>query len=217
MRGRLVAITGPMFSGKSSELINRVKLAELQGKDVVCYTPDSRFNKTTPRTSIIKSRSGVEVPAFPLDSKLNGYKIFSAFTEAIRMGFSPPDVIAIDEAQFFYKHELGFAVKEMILHYGVNFIVAGLSRDYTGNPFGAMPRIITMADEVVQLFAVCNKCKSTDATKTVRISEARDKIVLGSNHYNAYCSTCHWEHSKTPDEIKNIDSLKSDCARVSGV
>jgi thymidine kinase len=206
MRGRLTVITGPMFSGKSLELIKRVDMAEAQKKDVVCYTPTSRYTDKGYNKTRIKSRHGLEIEAFHLDSKLNGYKLFSVLSETVRLGFKPPDIIAIDEAQFYTERELGFAISEMMLHYGVNFIVAGLSRDYAGLPFGAMPKLLTMADEIVQLTAICNKCRSSDGTRTVRMTEAKEQIILGSAIYNVYCSTCHWKSGKTKAELKEIGS-----------
>jgi len=205
MRGKLTVITGPMFSGKSLELIKRADMAEAQKKDVVCYTPTSRYTDTGLDRSIIKSRHGLEVDAFHLDSKLNGYKLFSVFSETIRLGFSPPDVIVVDEAQFYSERELGFAINEMILHYGVSFIVAGLSRDYAGRPFGAVPKLLAMADEIVQLTAICNKCKSSDGTKTIRMTEDKEQIILGSDIYNVNCSTCYWRSTKTEDELRDIE------------
>tara|TARA_Y100000310_G_scaffold322936_1_gene382669 strand:- start:143 stop:823 length:681 start_codon:yes stop_codon:yes gene_type:complete len=205
MRGRLTVITGPMFSGKSLELIKRADMAEAQKKDVVCYTPTSRYTETGADKSIIKSRHGLEIEAFHLDSRLNGYKLFSVLSETIRLGFNPPDVIVVDEAQFYPERELGFAINEMIHHYGVSFIVAGLARDYAGLPFGAVPKLLAMADEVVQLTAICNKCKSTDGTKTVRMTEDKEQIILGSDIYNVNCSTCYWRSAKTEDELKHIE------------
>ena len=206
MRRHLTAISGPMFSGKSLELIKRVDMAEAQRKDVVCYTPTSRYSKSGADKSIIKSRHGLEIEAFHLDSELNGYKLFSVLSETVRLGFNPPDVIAIDEAQFYPERELGFAIEEMMYHYGVNFIVAGLTRDYAGRPFGAMPKLLAMADEVVQLSAICNKCKSADGTRTIRMTEDKEQIILGSDIYNVYCSTCYWKSNKTKAELKEIGS-----------
>jgi thymidine kinase len=205
MREHLTAITGPMFSGKSLELIKRVDMAEAQKKDVVCYTPTSRYTDKGDDKTRIKSRHGLEIEAFHLDSKLNGYKLFTVLSETIRLGFRSPDVIAIDEAQFFPERELWFAIDEMMHHYGVNFIVAGLTRDYAGSPFGAMPKILTMADEVVQLFAICNKCRSADGTRTVRMTEDKEQIILGSDIYNVHCSTCHWKFRKTEDELQHLE------------
>jgi thymidine kinase len=203
MKARLTAIAGPMFSGKSLELIKRVDMAETQKKDVVCYTPTSRYSKVGVDKSIIKSRHGLEIEAFHLDSKLNGYKLFSIFTETIRLGFDPPDVIAIDEVQFYPERELCFAVDEMLDHYGVNFIVAGLTRDYAGRSFGAMPKLLSMADEIVQLYAICDKCKSPDGTRTIRVTEDTEQIVLGSDVYDVYCSSCCWKSNKTDGELKS--------------
>ena len=208
MKSRLTAICGPMFSGKSLELIHRVDLIETQGLDVVCYTPNSRYTQDGGGRTMIRSRHGAKLPAFYLDSGLSGYKLFSALTESIRLGFNPPDVIAIDEAQFFIETELCFAVDEMMRHYGVNFIIAGLSRDYAGLPFGAMPSIITMADEVVQLHAVCSRCKSLDGTRTIRVTDSKEKVVLDSDIYDVYCSTCLWESQKTKSEIESVEQLK---------
>jgi thymidine kinase len=168
-----------MFSGKSNELIKRLRRASFAGASVVIFKPsiDSRTE------NIIASRDGSSLTARAL--KVDSWR--EAVQEFLDSGAS---VIGIDECQFISENILFPAVQNGLAA-GISFIIAGLTRDYAGNPFGSMPRLLYLADEIHQCFAACNEC-FRDATRTFRKSSIKDQIVVGSSEYEALCSDC-WE------------------------
>lgn len=179
---KLTVITGSMFSGKSGELVRRLKTARVAGKRVCTYRPD-----IDTRDSVVKSRDGNKIVSGVIPVK----STFVEFVEGLTS--LNPDVIGIDEAQFF---EAGSPLIDAIFYLqkrGLEFVVAGLSRDFLGRKFGCMPDLLYMADEVVQTFAVCNKCKNYEGSRTVRVSKSTDQILVGSDEYEARCANCYFE------------------------
>lgn len=174
----LEVICGPMFSGKSEELLRRAELAKIAGLDVMAYKP-----MTDTRSQTIKSRSGFEMPAYEVTNIMVG-------------GTIPDAVVIIDEAQFFDSDMLLFVVPTLMSLNRNRVIISGLDMDFQGNPFGPMPQLLAMANKVTKLTAVCHACKSFDACYTQRIVNglptlSGEQILIGDNEsYEARCFDC---------------------------
>lgn len=142
--GRLSVIAGPMFSGKSEELMRRVRRATIAGIDVlvVSHALDTRSDLTT-----ITSHIGMNIPAIPLSDA-------SSIAEAARA--DDYDLIAIDEAQFFGPELI--PIVDDLLGQGVDVIVEGLCVTFDGQPFEPLPSFMAVAEDVLRLTAVCTIC-----------------------------------------------------------
>ncbi len=186
-KGRLEVICGPMFSGKTEELARRVRRHLIAGQKVKSFKPqiDNRYGG---RSEIV-SHVGTSVPAIRVDTHGGG-------TENIyRLSWADADVVAIDEVQFF-DVSIVRNIKKLIED-GIIVIVSGLDQDYRQDPFGHMPELLAMADFIVKLKAVCNKC-GQDATTTQRLINgdpapySGDTILVGAkDSYEARCRNCH--------------------------
>ena len=178
-----------MFSGKTNLLIQKVVRAQLAHQKVVVYRPE-----TDTRTAILVSRSGLEAQAADVRivnrSSWIGVDVLS----------ENPDLVVIDEAQFF---DSGIIfVVDRLVGLGYHVIVAGLDRDFQRRPFGSMPTLLTMADEVTKLTAICHTCRG-EATLTQRLVDGRpasprDPLVLiGGMGDETYQARCHadWQVS----------------------
>lgn len=174
-------ITGPMYSGKTEELIRRLTRAQIGGKKVIAYKPkvDTRHGE-----GIMASHSGIKIECRPLHEK---------FEDAM---FIPLDydVVGIDEAQFFSDELLAFV--QLLDYRGVKVILAGLDLTYRKEPFGSMPILMALASEVMKLKAVCHVC-GDDAMYTQRLdgkspaSYDEPTIVVGAlETYEARCVHC---------------------------
>lgn len=183
MSGHLEAIFGPMYAGKSEELIRRLRRLEIGKKKVMVFKPkiDDRYSDTD-----VVSHSGLKAPAFPVRGAQS--------IPAIVNDFLGTDVVAIDEAQFFSKDL--FQVIDDLLEKGVTVIVAGLNQTFRGEGFNIMPELIARADKVTHVVAVCHRC-GEEATKTQRLlngkpapAEGDTVIVGGTEQYEARCVEC---------------------------
>lgn len=194
--GRLTVIAGPMFAGKSEELMRRVRRATIAGIDVlvVSHSLDTRSDIST-----ITSHTGVNIPAVPLGD-------VSSLAEAARQ--KDYDLIAIDEAQFFGP-ELVPAVEDL-LGRGLDVIVEGLCVTFDGQPFEPLPSFMAVAEEVLRLTAVCTVCgkdavfhqrleqtessNGSDAAQTAQSPEATlAAIAIDASHIgglDAYVARC---------------------------
>ena len=163
--GRLTVIAGPMFSGKSEELMRRVRRATIAGVDVlvVSHSLDTRSDIST-----ITSHTGVNIPAVPLGD-------VASLAEAARQ--KDYDLIAIDEAQFFGQ-DLVPAVDEL-LRQGIDVIVEGLCVTFDGQPFEPLPSFMAVAEEVLRLTAVCTVC-GKDAVFHQRLEQTESQIDSNS-------------------------------------
>jgi len=182
--GWIEVIAGPMFSGKSEELIRRVKRVMIAGQKVRVFKPliDDRYH-----ASDVVSHDGQRVQAEPLQ---NSAEILDALVEQKDL-----KVIAVDEAQFF-DLELP-AVLERAAQGGVRVIVAGLDMDFRGEPFGPMPALLARAEFVEKLSAVCVQC-GRSATRTQRLINGEparydDAVILvgAKEAYEPRCRACH--------------------------
>jgi thymidine kinase len=179
--GWLEVICGPMFSGKSEEMIRRLRRAEIAGQRVVIFKPriDDRYDATD-----VVSHAGARMQAVPISS------VAEIATRA--QGF---DVVGIDEAQFLGERIVAAALD--LADRGVRVVVAGLDQDFRRLPFGPMPELLSHAEFVDKLQAVCHRCGGP-ATTTQRLVDGEpapysgDTVVVGADEqYEARCRGCH--------------------------
>jgi thymidine kinase len=180
--GWVEVIAGCMFAGKTEELIRRIKVLEFAKKNILVIKPaiDNRYSNTK-----VVSHAGSSVDSIVVSTSK---EILNHVTDAT-------DVIAIDEVQFF---DEGIAeVCDYLAKKGKRVMCAGLDTDFRGEPFGMMSILITEAEFVTKLTAVCNKCGSP-ATRTQRLVDGapasyNDPLILvgASESYEARCRHCH--------------------------
>lgn len=173
-RGWIEVVCGSMFSGKTEELIRRLKRAQIANMKVEVYKPatDTRYDKAK-----VVSHDSNSIPSTPVDKAVN-----------ILMLAENADVVGIDEAQFFDEEVI--RVCEALVSKGKRVIVAGLDMDYLGKPFGPMPQLLAIADFITKLHAICVKCGHL-ANISYRTSEEEGTVVLGEkNNYEPRCRIC---------------------------
>lgn len=176
MIGNLEVICGPMFSGKSEELIRRIKRAQIANQRIQCFKPiiDDRYS-----VDHIVSHSHLKTEAIAVRTAKELLDLVKDHTR----------IIAIDEVQFFDKDIVDVVMKLVKRSYRV--ILAGLDLDYKGHAFGSMPELLALADEVVKIHAICTLC-GEKATRTERITIEDDQILVGEkNMYEARCKSHH--------------------------
>ena len=180
--GRVEVICGSMFCGKTEELIRRVRRAMIARQKVQVYKPSIDDRVGVER---VTSHTGQTVEAQPIQSPSEIYDTLAADTT----------VVALDEAQFFAPDIT--EVVEALAQRGIRVIVAGLDMDFRGAPFGVMPELMSRAEEVTKLHAICVVC-GEDASRTQRIVNGEparysDPIILvgASERYEARCRTHH--------------------------
>lgn len=187
MCGRITVITGPMFSEKSGELIDRcLKMEKFGGKTVKVYKPaeDNRFSQDE-----VVSRMGYRYPATNIPKTLTEEVVNQVLEETKTV-----DVVGFDEVQFFSKPIM--ALVEELAYQGKHVIVDGLNMDYRGKEFGYIGGLLAMADEIVKLTAYCAVCKSPHATFTQRIVNGKPAklgpiVMIGdSESYEPRCRHC---------------------------
>lgn len=184
--GWIEVICGSMFSGKTEELIRRLNRAKIARQRVEIFKPaiDIRYS-----VDKVVSHDETSIRSTPVDTSSN-----------ILLLTGDVDVIGIDEAQFFDSGIVDVCKK--LADMGIRIIVAGLDMNYLGEPFGPMPQLMTVAEYVTKLHAICMKCGSL-AQFTHRLSN-NDKIVLlgEKNEYEALCRECYNEALKNQKEAK---------------
>jgi thymidine kinase len=173
--GRLEVITGPMFSGKSEELIRRLKRARIARQRVACYKPDIdlRYHRTSIASHSSQTHEAVTV----------------ATTEDLRATLYPQldeiEVIGLDEAQFFDPALIPLCVE--LVHLGKRVLIAGLDTTFAAEPFGPIPALMAISDEVTKLSAVCMTC-GAPAIHTQRLGASQQLVVVGAaGLYEARC------------------------------
>lgn len=172
--GWIEVICGSMFSGKTEELIRRLKRARIAGQRMEIFKPrlDTRYDKRE-----VVSHDSNSILSTPLSDAKDILKIPKEVT-----------VVGIDEAQFFDRN-LTDVCQELAIR-GVRVIVAGLDMDYKGNPFGPMPDLLAVAEYITKVHAICSHCGNL-ATHSYRIIQNEDQIMLGEKDtYEARCRTC---------------------------
>lgn len=181
-KGKLEIICGSMFSGKSEELIRRLKRQKIAQKDVIVVKP--RID-TRRELDHVTSHDGNKIAAYAISQPSELYELITPHTQ----------VIGIDEAQFF-SHELVSVVLDL-LDRNISIMVAGLNLDFRAIPFGPMPTLMAIADTVTKLSAICVIC-GQDAFFSQRLVDGKparyeDKIIqVGAQEaYQARCRSCY--------------------------
>lgn len=173
--GWIEVICGSMFSGKTEELIRRLKRAKIANQRVEIFKPqlDTRYDNAR-----VVSHDANSILSTPID---HSSKLLS-----LAQGY---EVIGIDEAQFF-DVDLADVCQELALQ-GVRIIVAGLDMDYRGKPFGPMPALLAVAEYITKVHAICPHCGNL-ATHSYRLSADSSDILLGEKDiYEPRCRTCY--------------------------
>lgn len=180
--GYIEVVVGPMYSGKSEELIRRLKRAKIAKQDVIVFKPciDNRYSKED-----VVSHSGISIRAIAIN---HPEEILDYITDETQ-------VVGIDEVQFFHERVVEIALK--LADMGIRVITAGLDMDFKAEPFGPVPGLLSRAEFVDKLQAVCMKCGSP-ATRTQRLINGEparydDPIILvgATESYEARCRKCH--------------------------
>lgn len=183
--GAIEVVCGPMFSGKTEELIRRVRRAQIARQKVQIFKPaiDNRYHE-----SDVVSHSSLSIPSTPIRDAV---EILQKLNDSTR-------VVAIDEAQFF--DQTLVAVVEKLARRGVRVILAGLDQDSRGRPFGPMPELLAIADFVAKVQAICTVC-GANATKSFRRPGNSDgQVLVGeADVYEARCRG-HFETDDSEDE-----------------
>ena len=179
-RGCIEVICGSMFSGKTEELIRRLKRAEFAKQQVEIFKPgvDIRYDEED-----VVSHDKNKINATPVTSSSN-----------IMLLYNDADVVAIDEAQFF-DDELP-SVCSALANKGVRVIVAGLDMDFKGKPFGPMPNIMAIAEYVTKVHAICVDCGEL-ANFSYRLTDENKTVLLGEKDtYKPLCRVCFDKNKK---------------------
>jgi thymidine kinase len=174
-RGSIELITGSMFSGKTEELIRRLRRAQFAGLKVEIFKPslDKRYSETR-----VVSHDDKSILSTPVDN-----------ASAILLLCGNVDVIGIDEAQFFDNSIV--QVCNTLADNGMRIIVAGLDMDFMGKPFGPMPALLSVAEFVTKVHAICMRCGNL-AQYSFRKSEDEQVVLLGEkNLYEPLCRNCY--------------------------
>lgn len=180
----LKVVTGPMFAGKSSYLINYLIANSKVGRSYALFKPasDDRYGQ-----GYVSSHNGAKLPS---NSVSFIEEIFTVLLKLDELNMSP-SLIAIDETQFFNAKETEETISKLIKCNYDEIICAGLAQNSFGEPFGAMGALMAMADEVIQLPAVCASCKRNKATRTYRKNPSKDRVLVGgSSDYEPRCFNC---------------------------
>lgn len=173
--GSIEVICGSMFSGKTEELLRRLKRAQIAKLEVQIFKPktDTRYHDTD-----VVSHNANSAQAISVES-----------ASTILLYGSNAQVIGIDEAQFF-DAELP-SVCQKLANKGIRVILAGLDMDFEGNPFGTMPILMAIAEEVTKVHAVCMRCGDA-ALYSYRLVSNKNQLLLGEKeNYEPLCRTCY--------------------------
>lgn len=179
-KGSIEVICGSMFSGKTEELIRRLKRAQFAKQKVEIFKPaiDTRYDETK-----VVSHDSNSIHSTPVPSSAN-----------ILLLASEVQVVGIDEAQFF---DIELAnVCNQLANNGVRVIIAGLDMDYLGKPFGPMPALLAIAEYVTKVHAICMRCGNL-ANHSHRMTDESSLVLLGeTNNYEPLCRDCFVEAKK---------------------
>lgn len=173
-KGAIEVICGSMFSGKTEELIRRLKRARIARLNVEIFKPriDVRYSE-----SHIVSHDANQIPSTPVPLSSN-----------ILLLAQGVDVVGIDEAQFFDAGLPGVCTS--LADQGIRVIVAGLDMDFLGKPFGPVPELLSIAEYITKVHAICMHCGDL-ANHSYRTAQEKDQIMLGEkNAYIPLCRTC---------------------------
>jgi len=175
--GNIEVVCGSMFSGKTEELIRRLKRAQFAKQRVEIFKPaiDVRYSETE-----VVSHNRTSIPSTPVDT-----------SSSILLLANDVEVVGIDEAQFF---DMGIVeVCRELASRGIRVIVAGLDMDYKGTPFGPMPALMAIADDVFKAHAICVRCGNL-ATFSHRLVAFNKQVLLGeTENYEPLCRECYFK------------------------
>ena len=192
-RGHIEVICGPMFSGKTEELIRRLRRAQIARMRVVVFKPkiDDRYD-----IAEVVSHSSARIQSRPISHS-------SEIEPLLKREGGPVAVVGIDEAQFFDDGIVDVA--ERLADRGVRVVVAGLEQDYLGRAFGPMPHMLVVAESITKQLAVCMVCgapagKNQRVHKdAARFTKGSDQIMVGGgDSYEARCRRCYVAGIDTP-------------------
>ncbi len=187
--GRIEVICGPMFSGKTEELIRRIRRAMYAQQKVQLYKPkvDTRYDEIE-----IVSHTKQSLKAMPIDNA-------SDILEHVK---EDTQVVGIDEAQFFDADLI--AVSQELADRGMRVICAGLDQDFRARPFEPMPALLAIAEFVTKPMAICMVC-GAPASRSQRLVRQTDQVMLGAiESYEARCRNCHSIDADTPPEQERL-------------
>jgi thymidine kinase len=179
-RGIIEVICGSMFSGKTEELIRRLKRAKIANQRIEIFKPkiDIRYSELD-----IVSHDENSIQSTPVDN-----------SQVILLYATDCDVVGIDEAQFF-DDQLPDVCDQLALR-GIRVIIAGLDMDYLGKPFGQMPSLLAKADHITKLHAICVRCGHI-ANFSYRLTAQDTQVMLGEKEsYEPRCRKCYYEDKK---------------------
>ena len=173
--GRIEVVCGSMFSGKTEELIRRMRRAQFARQKVEIFKPsiDTRYSEEE-----VVSHDRNAIPSTPIDASA---QILLLATDI--------DVVGIDEAQFFDEGLVD--VCNELANRGVRVIVAGLDMDYKGVPFGPIPSLCAIADEVTKVHAICVRCGALAYVSHRKVSHDRRVLLGGTDEYEPLCRECY--------------------------
>lgn len=174
-RGTIEVITGSMFSGKTEELIRRLRRAQLAGLKVEIFKPamEKRYSETR-----IVSHDYKWISSTPVDNAL-----------AVLLLAGDVDVVGIDEAQFFDNSIVD--VCNQLANNGVRIVVAGLDMNFMADPFGPMPALLAVAEFITKLHAICMRCGSLAHYSYRKSSEDQVVVVGEKDRYEPLCRICY--------------------------
>ena len=173
--GRIEVVCGSMFSGKTEELIRRLRRAQFAHQKVEIFKPaiDVRYSEDD-----VVSHDQKHIPSTPIDS-----------SASILLLSSDIDVVGIDEAQFF---DMGLVdVCNELAYRGVRVIIAGLDMDYKGVPFGPMPALCAIADDVTKVHAICVQCGNLAYVSHRKVANDRRVLLGETGEYEPLCRECY--------------------------
>lgn len=174
-RGSVEVITGSMFSGKTEELIRRLRRAQFAGQRVEIFKPslDKRYSENR-----VVSHDDKSIISTPVDN-----------ASSILLLAGDVDVVGIDEAQFF--DDSIIEVCNKLADEGIRVVVAGLDMDFMGNPFGPIPALLSIAEYITKVHAICMRCGNL-AQYSYRKSEESQIVLLGEkDKYEPLCRNCY--------------------------
>ena len=190
-QGRIEVICGSMFSGKTEELIRRMKRAKFAKQKVEIFKPaiDTRYSEED-----VVSHDKNAIHSTPINSSGN-----------ILLLASDIDVVGIDEAQFLDEGLIDIC--NQLANNGVRVIVAGLDMDFKGVPFGSIPALCAIADQVTKVHAICVKCGAL-AYVSHRLVDNNHRVMLGEQlEYEPLCRECYKKAMETEDNKKEKEKL----------
>jgi thymidine kinase len=189
--GWIEVIAGGMFSGKSEELIRRVRRAEIARQRTQIFKPaiDDRFDV---KRIISRDNRGIDAIAVSNAAELRANLVFGV------------KVVGIDEVQFFDEGIVDLCME--LADAGIRVIVAGLDQDYLRRPFGPMPALLSVAEYVAKMHAVCVRCGGP-AHYSQRVSGGNSQVEVGDISYEARCRVCYEPYIAKPTPEKKDDTF----------